>query len=123
MAVDRQLKPVSSDSAVMAIVDWLKDLNDIWDDMSMSQRLGSAESVVDVFQDIEAKGYLCHMGRYRQQLKVVGKPPLVFDVGLLSIQPKDGADGDRFALVQMNDGWETLEEDRPAEMREGHPMA
>jgi hypothetical protein len=88
-------------------------MNDVWDECYMSQRLDYARSFAELCQDLEGRGYLCHLGHHRQRLREKGKSDLVLTVGLMSIQPKSDADGERFALVQLEGGWETMEEERP----------
>lgn len=94
--------------------DWLRDLGEVWSDMYMSQRLESARDVVGLCNTIESRGYLCHMGHHRQQLRQKDQLPLVFDVGVVTVLPKTENDGMRYALVTLEDGWETVAADRPA---------
>jgi transcriptional regulator with XRE-family HTH domain len=95
-----------------AMSDWIRDLGDVWDECYMSQRLEYARSFVNLCKRIEEHGYVCHMGSHRQRLQEKGQSDLVFTVGLMSIQPKEGADGTRYALVQLEGRWESLEKDR-----------
>ena len=95
-----------------SMVDWIKDLNDVWDDCSMSQRVGYARSFVELCAEIEALGYLCYMGHHQQVLREKGKSDLVFVVGLMSIQTKEAAEGRRYGLVELDGKWETIEDDR-----------
>ena len=95
-----------------SLVDWVKDLNDIWDDCSMSQRLEYARSFVDQCAQLEQFGLLCHMGHHRQVLREKGQSDLTFVVGLLSIQLNEGAEGRRYALIHLQGKWETVDEDR-----------
>ncbi len=79
----------------------------------MSQRLDYARSVAALCKDIERHGFVCYLGHHRQKLVGRGKPTLVFNVGLLSVQKTEGtARGTRYALVQLDGAWEFLEEDR-----------
>lgn len=96
-----------------AMGDSLNDLDGIWGLCAMTERLNYARSFAELCQQIEAHGYVCHMGQHRQRLREKGKPDLVFLVGLMSIRPKKEADGERYALVQLEGAWETPEEDRP----------
>jgi transcriptional regulator with XRE-family HTH domain len=93
--------------------DWLRDLGEVWSDMYMSQRLESARDVLALCNTIESRGYLCHMGHHRQQLRQKDRSPLVFHVGLVTILPKAENDGTRYAVVTLEDGWETIATDRP----------
>jgi transcriptional regulator with XRE-family HTH domain len=95
-----------------SLADWTKDLNDIWDDCSISQRVEYARGFVEQCAQLEALGLVCHMGHHRQVLREKGRPDLVFTVGLMSTQPKEGAQGRRYALVQLEGKWETVDEDR-----------
>jgi transcriptional regulator with XRE-family HTH domain len=106
---------VTNDQALelaAALSDQLTDLNDIWDDCYMSQRLEYARSIVDLCRQIEAAGYICYMGHHRQQRRYKNQPPLVFDVNMVSILPKEGPEGTRYGIIELEGGWETLEEDR-----------
>jgi transcriptional regulator with XRE-family HTH domain len=95
-----------------SLVDWVKDLNDVWDDCGMSQRVEYARSFVDQCAQLEEFGLLCHMGHHRQVLREKGRSDLTFVVGLLSIQPKEGAEGRQYALIHLEGKWETVDEDR-----------
>ena len=95
-----------------AMVDWIKDLNDIWEEVYQSERLSYARSFAELCQDIEGQGYVCHIGSHRQRLREKGKPDIIFDVGLMVLLPKDQADGERVVMVQLDGAWETLEQDR-----------
>ncbi|MDP1751865.1 MAG: helix-turn-helix transcriptional regulator [Reyranella sp.] len=99
---------------VAAMTDWVRDLNDVWVDCDSVRRLEYARSFADLCTQLEEHGYLCHMGSHRQRLHHAGKPDLVFDVGLMSIQAASGAAGTRYALVELEGDWETLEKDRMA---------
>lgn len=95
-----------------SMTDWITDLNDIWDECSASHRLECANSFVELCRKLETHGLVCYMGHHRQRRRERGRPDLVFDVGLMSIQAKEGVDGTRYALVQLEGDWETLDEDR-----------
>jgi len=106
---------VTEDAALEAaasMADWITDLNDVWDDCSMSQRLEYARSFVELCREIERHGFVCHMGNHKQQLREKDRPTLVFSVGLMTLLPKDGAEGSRYALVQLEGRWESMESDR-----------
>ena len=94
------------------IGDWIEDMDGVWELCSMSQRLGYAQNFAELCQQIEAQDYLCHIGQYRQRMREKGKPDLIFLVGLLSFRPKKESDGQRYALVELEGAWETLDEDR-----------
>lgn len=106
---------VTEDAALetaASMTDWITDLNDVWDDCSMSQRLEYARSFVELCREIETHGFVCHMGNHKQQLREKDRPTLVFSVGLMTLLPKDGAEGSRYALVQLEGRWESMESDR-----------
>ena len=106
---------VSSDEALEAtaiLTDLVTDLCDIWGDLPATERLRYAREVATMCGTLEEEGYLCHGGSHRQQLRERGRPRLVFTVGLLSILPKAESQETRFALVELDGAWETLEEDR-----------
>jgi transcriptional regulator with XRE-family HTH domain len=95
-----------------SLVDWIKDLDGIWDDCSASDQLRYARSCAELCGQLEALGFLCHMGHHKQVLREKGRPDLVFVVGLLSVQQKADGEGARYALVQLEGRWETVTEDR-----------
>jgi transcriptional regulator with XRE-family HTH domain len=97
---------------VAPLIDWIKDLDGIWDECSMSEQLRYARGFAEQCAQLEAFGLVCYMGHHRQLLCQKGHADLVFNVGLLSIQSKEGAEGRRFALVQLEGNWETTKEDR-----------
>jgi transcriptional regulator with XRE-family HTH domain len=92
--------------------DYLGELVDAWEIMSHGQRLMDATRIAELFSDIEAKGFLCYMGRYRMQWRQRGRPPLIVEVGLLAFLAKDSGAGERYAMVELEEPWETVEEDR-----------
>lgn len=93
-----------------AMADYIRDCGDIWEDSYMSQRVEYAREFADLCKQIEGLGYVVFMGHHRQQLKQVDRARLVFTVGLMTVMPK-GQDT-RFAMVQLEGGWESMEEDR-----------
>jgi transcriptional regulator with XRE-family HTH domain len=95
-----------------SMTDWIKDMNDVWVDCDMSERLGYARSFAEMCTQLGELGYLCHMGRHRQALYEEGRPDLVFVVGLMSIRKKEEAEGRRYALVKLEGKWETVKEER-----------
>ncbi|MER8875225.1 helix-turn-helix transcriptional regulator [Mesorhizobium sp. M0684] len=106
---------VTADEALetaAAMTDYITELNDIWDDCPRSQQLEYARSFVDLCQQIEQHGYVCHIGDHHQRLRVKDRPALVFRVGVMTIQPEDGVVGTRYALIHLEGGWESLEADR-----------
>jgi transcriptional regulator with XRE-family HTH domain len=106
---------IQNDQAIevaAALVDWMTEINDVWEDCGMSQRLEYARSFVEQAAQLESFGFLCHMGHHRQVLREKGRPDLLFMVGLLSILPKQGAEERRYGLVQLEGKWETAAEDR-----------
>jgi hypothetical protein len=79
----------------------------------LSQRVEYARSFVDLCKTLKPHGYVCYMGNHGQKLSSKDKSPLIFDIGLLSVQKADGEAGTRYALVSL-DGWEKFEKDRGA---------
>ena len=59
-------------------------------------------------------GYACYMGSHRQQLRQKDRSRLIFTVGVMTILPKEGAAGTRYAMIELQGAWETMEEDRLA---------
>ena len=52
------------------------------------------------------------MGHHGQMLREKGRPNLVFVVGVLTVQQKSNAAGTRYALIELEGRWETMDEDR-----------
>lgn len=96
-----------------SMTDLMRDLGDIWEDLSQAERVETARSFVDQSEEMRQLGRVWFMGNYRRRLRDAGKPDLVLSVTLASLQPIKGADGDRYAYVEMEGRWETLEQDRP----------
>lgn len=108
---------VTDDAALdtaAAMSDWITDLDDIWVECSMSQRLEYAREFVKLCQQIEEMGYVCYMGSHRQQLRQKDRSHMIWTVGLMTILPQDGPEGTRYAMVQLDGAWENVEEDRVA---------
>lgn len=99
-------------AALMA--DWINECGDVWAECSMSQRLDYGREFIEYCRDIEKLGYLCFMGSHKQQLRDNDRPRLVFSVAVMVILPKGDAPEKRYAMIQLEGGWETLEEDRSA---------
>jgi hypothetical protein len=96
----------------VSIGDWIHDLDDIWDDCPMSQQLDYARSIAELCKEIEGHGFVCYLGHHGQKLMERGKPPLIFDVGVMSIQKAEGVVGTRYALIELQGAWESLDHDR-----------
>ena len=90
------------------IDDFLEDLGAIWDECYQSQRIEYAKKIVSICTRLEARGYLCHIGSHLQRQIFQGRPDLVFRVGIVSFLPKEQADGDRYAVIQLESNWETM---------------
>ncbi|MBX9791836.1 MAG: helix-turn-helix domain-containing protein [Sphingomonas sp.] len=95
-----------------AMADWVRDCGDIWDDCYMSQRLDYAREFVKLGRQLEELGYFCYMGSHRMQLRQKDQSRLIFTVGLMTVLPKEGSEGTRYAVIQLEGAWESLEEDR-----------
>lgn len=109
------MSSVSGDEAVevaAGMSDYLEDAMFVWSEFSHSNRLASAREIASLCEDLKSLGYLCHLGRHGQQLCKGGEPRVVFDVAVVALLPKEGADGQRYALIQLEGAWETLEGDR-----------
>lgn len=97
-----------------AMADWIRDCGDIWEDCYLSQRVDYAREFVTLCQQIEEMGYACYMGSHRQQLRQRDRSRMIFTVGVMTILPKEGATGTRYAMIELEGAWETMEEDRVA---------
>lgn len=116
-AVRLDMSAVTNDAALEiagALGDWVRDLGDVWEDAYPSQRVEYAREFAKLCNELEGHGYLCYMGRHRQQQRLKGRAPMVFTVGTMSLQPRDGTDGPRYALVPLEEGWETMPGDGPS---------
>lgn len=121
------MSAVSGDEAMESaarMFDYLEDMMLAWSDVRQSERLACAREFTALCDDIRGLGYVGHLGRHGQQLRKRGKPilNLTFDVALIVVLPKEQADGQRYALVQLEGLWETLEKDRvelPKDWRSG----
>lgn len=94
------------------IFDYLEDMMLAWSEVRQSDRLACAREFAALCDEMNSLGYLCHLGHHGQQLHERDKPTLVFDVALVVLLPKDQANGQRYALVQLEGAWEILEKDR-----------
>lgn len=94
-----------------AITEWITDLDGIWELSSHSQRLDYATSIAELCRELEGLGYLTHFGSFRQQH--MNDKGLIFFVALVTFLPKAENDGDRYALVNLDDPWEIPDQDRP----------
>lgn len=105
-----QVAPDALEEAA-SLTDLITDWSEVWDDIGMSERASAAAGVAASCQQLEALGYLTHMGRYRARRCFAEALPLVFTVGLVSIRRRADSEEQSVALVQLDDGWERLEQD------------
>jgi len=98
--------------AAAAMADWIKDCGDIWEESYVSQRVEYAREFVKLCQEIEELEYVCYMGSHRQQFRQKERSRMIFTVGLMTILPKEGVEGTRYAIIQLEGAWESMEEDR-----------
>lgn len=94
-----------------SVTDLFTDWSEVWDDINMTDRAEAAVGVAQACRELEAAGYLVHVGRYRARKRFIEGPPLVFTIGLLSIRPTAESENQSVALVPMEGGWERLKED------------
>lgn len=92
--------------------DWISDVMNGWTDVSFTDRLAMARQFVELCGELEKCGYVCMMGQFRQRLITRGRPDIVANFGLMSILAAKDAETMRFAMVELEGGWETLQEDR-----------
>ncbi len=107
-------KAVEADGALeltAAISDWMEDLDGIWAISTASQRLEYATSIAELCRELEGLGYLTYFGCFCQQH--MNHKGMTWDVGLITFLPKAEHEGDRYALVTLDDPWEVPETDRP----------
>lgn len=96
-----------------ALRDHVHDVGDIWEDCSMTEQVAYVETALALCRQIEARGYVCHVGRFQQQMRHKDRSRLVCDVLAITILPKTQADEMRFGVIELQGAWETLDEDRP----------
>lgn len=107
---------------VASMADQIRDFMDMWTEVYETDRLSYARSFAEQCNKLEKLGFHCHMGQHRQRLRDKGRHNLVFAAGFMSIRPKtDG--GLKYAMVQLDGRWETLEEDRPKMLREAEALS
>ena len=94
------------------IADWVTDCGDIWEEIPISGRVGLAREFVQLCQQAEALGYVCYMGSHRQQLRQKDGSRMIFTVGLMSVLPAKDEVDTRYAMVELDGAWESMEEDR-----------
>ena len=94
------------------ITDWVIDCGDIWGDIPASGRVELAREFAEFCKEVEALGYVCYIGCHRQQVRQKNAPRMIFRVGLLSVLPATTEAKTRYAKVELDDPWETIEEDR-----------
>lgn len=94
----------------VGISDYLGDLGCIWDECSQQQRLEYGREIVSMCVALEEHGYLCHMGTHKQRQRFKDLPDLIFLVGVVSFLPTEGADTERYAVIELENGWETVPE-------------
>lgn len=94
-----------------SLCDHLTDLGDVWEDLSATHRLEYVRELVAIAKSLETLGYLCFTGQFRQQLRDA-KGRIIFRVGVMSLLRAEDAPSRRFALISLEGGWETVEEER-----------
>lgn len=107
---------------VATMADQIRDFIDIWPEVYETERLTYARSFAEQCTELEKLGFDCHMGQHRQRLRDKGKPDLVCSAGFMSIRPKTDRQM-KYAMVQLDGRWETLEEDRPVMLKEAEAQA
>lgn len=101
---------VALDTAA-AMADWIREMGDVWEECYVSQRVEYAREFLKLCQQIEQTGYVCYMGNHRQQLRQKDGSLTIFTVGLITVLRKE-SEGPRYAMVQLEGAWESMEEDR-----------
>ncbi|MBK1976264.1 helix-turn-helix transcriptional regulator [Brevundimonas diminuta] len=96
-----------------ALTDHVTDWSEIWDEISMSEQATAATGLSESCHELEAAGYLVHLGRYQASRRFASGAPLVFTFGLLSIRSAAESENQSVALVPLTGGWELLEKDVP----------
>lgn len=95
-----------------ALADWIQDCDNIWGECYMTQRVEYAREFIQLCMQIKELGYFCYIGSHRQQLRQKDGSRLIFKVGVMTILRREGADATRYAMIQLEGAWESMEEDR-----------
>jgi transcriptional regulator with XRE-family HTH domain len=111
MAYQYDLSSIQDDAPLDAATEFMQtfiDAGEVWEMMSLSDRLDVARDLVARAGELLALGYKTQMGSYRAQH--LGAKNLRFTVKLITFLPKDHPG--KYALVTLPDNLETLPEDR-----------
>ncbi len=109
------MSSLTGDAAVdtaAGINDWIKDYDLFWADISATERVAAAREFLVMCSEMEKHGFTCYTGRYRQQRTEPEGKRWVTAVLLLTFLAKGPGETPRFAMVQLQGPWETLEKDR-----------
>lgn len=89
--------------------DHIDDIGYIWEDCRQLDRLQYARVVAEMCADLKGLGYVCHMGTHLQRMPSKDKRDLVFKVGVMTFLPAKGNDEERYAVIQLEQGWVKVE--------------
>ena len=67
----------------------------------------------ELFDPLAFVAFGCHMGRHMQQMGMPGGKLCVLIAGVVSFRPAATSQATRYAIVNLDGGWEVPEEDRP----------
>ena len=109
------------------IIESFNDWLDIRNDLPMTQQLNWARQTASLCEELGEHGYVCQIGHHRQVMHVskqqvrhfLRAPDLptqteiVFDVTVISVQPKRDSNAPHHALVVLEEPWEVHPDDRP----------
>jgi transcriptional regulator with XRE-family HTH domain len=103
------LSAVNDDAALKvasAMHDWVDDLMLAWSDFSATDQFEYAKTFLDYCEDLEAHGYVYLAGRHKERLRGAG---ITAHVGVICLLPREQVNATRYALIQMEGGWEKAE--------------
>lgn len=83
------------------VQDYIDDIILAWGDLTSSDQFGCGEEFLGRCRELEMMGYLCLGGRHKE--RYLG---MTLDVGVFCVLPKSLAKETRYALVQLEGGWE-----------------
>lgn len=89
--------------------DHIDDIGYIWEDCREIDRLQYSRAVSEMCAELRECGYVCHIGSHRQKLVSKNKPDLNFKVGILTFLPLEDNDAERYAVIQLEQGWVKVE--------------
>lgn len=83
--------------------DFIDDIMLAWSDFTSSEQFGCGEDFLHRCRELGGMGYLCFGGRHKE--RYLG---ITLDVAVLCVLPESQAKDTKYALVQLDAGWEKV---------------